>query len=113
MNLTPIDISSQLVADTPVKTVAFKSMRRMGKIVEIDFTIVLNQALSHGNAIFGGVPKPASNNNNRFTFTASTSGIHTPIEFSWANGYLGAWYPQSGITGVDSVITGHLMYLAE
>lgn len=112
-HLSVLDISNQLSPDVTVKTVAFKSMRRMGKIVEIDFTIVLNQALAHGNAIFGGVPKPASNGNNRFAFTASMSGIHTPIEFAWANGYLGAWYPQSGITGTDSVITGHLMYIAE
>lgn len=111
--LTVADISTQLVPDVPVKTVVFKSMRRMGKLVEIDFNIVLNQALTHGNAIFGGVPKPASNTNSRFTFTATTSGVRTPIEFSWNIGYLGAFYPQSGITGTDSVITGHLMYITE
>ena len=111
--LTVEDISTQLVPDVPVKTVVFKSMRRMGKLVEIDFTIVLNQALTHGNAIFGGVPKPASNTNSRFTFTATSSGVRTPIEFSYSIGYLGAFYPQSGITGTDSVITGHLMYITE
>lgn len=112
MNLTPIDISSQLIADTPVANVNGKSMRRMGKLIEVNFSITLNQALVNGDAIFGGFPKPLSNTS-EFTFTAINNGIHTPILFHYVNGYLAANYPQSEITGNGSIITGHAMYIAE
>lgn len=111
--LTLVDISSQLVSDTPVGTVNAKSMRRMGNLIELDFSVTLNQTLANGSAIFGGLPKPLTNGTEQFTFTAINGGIHTPILFHYVNGYLGAIYPQSGVTSNGSVITGHVMYIAE
>ena len=111
--LTTVDISSQLVPDAPVGTVNAKSLRKTGKLIELDFSVTLNQALANGSAIFGGLPKPLTNGTEQFTFTAINGGIHTPILFHYVNGYLGAVYPQSGITGNGSVITGHVMYIAE
>lgn len=111
--LTTVDISSQLVPDAPVGTVNAKSLRKTGKLIELDFSVTLNQALANGSAIFGGLPKPLTNGTEQFTFTAINGGIHTPILFHYVNGYLGAIYPQSGITGNGSVITGHVMYIAE
>lgn len=113
MNLTPIDISSQLIADTPVATVNAKSMRRMGKLIELDFIVTLNQALSNGSAIFGGLPKPLTDGAERFMFTAINSSIYYPILFHYVGGYLAADYPQSGITANGSIISGHVMYIAE
>jgi hypothetical protein len=85
----------------------------MGKLIELDFSVTLNQALSNGSAIFGGLPKPLTNGSEQFTFTAINGGIHTPILFHYVNGYVSAIYPQSGITGNGSVITGHVIYIAE
>lgn len=109
--LTMTDISSQLVKDARVDVVSYKSMYRYGKFVEINFIVSLNQALSNNSAIFGGMPAPKSESGARFTCTASMSGNHVPIEFFYSNGYLAAWYPQSGITGNGSVITGHFVYM--
>lgn len=113
MHLTVTDISSQLVKDLPVDVVSYKSMYRYGKVVEINFIVSLNQALSNNSAIFGGMPVPKSGSGARFTCTASSSGNHVPIEFFYSNGYLAAWYPQSGITGNGSVITGHFTYMTD
>ena len=112
MNLTPIDISSQLVADGTVKTVNSKTMMRIGKLVFVSFKVTLNTALSHGSAIFGGLPKPAYLYT-KFPCIAVNNSVHTPIIFNYANGYMGAEYPQSGITADDSVIAGTFMYVAE
>lgn len=112
MDLAPIDISSQLVADTPVKTVNSKTMMRIGKFVFVSFKVTLNMALSHGSAIFVGLPKPAYLYT-KFPCVAVNNSVHTPIIFSYSSGYLSAEYPQSGITADNSVITGTFMYVAE
>lgn len=107
------DISSQLFADTTVDSISFKSMYKNGRLIEVNFIVSINTALSNGSAIFGGLPKPLSSGGERFNCVASNSGIHTPIEFYYSNGYLAAFYPQTGITGNGSVITGHFTYISE
>lgn len=109
--LSVTDISNQISFD---QTVTVGSSHKygcvMGKLVQIDFSVTLNQAISHGSAILGGLPAPIDGST-LFGCVATNNGVHTPIEMYIANNYLGASYPQSGITGNGSVITGHLMYL--
>lgn len=90
-------------------------MFRTGNRIDVSIRCTLNQALSNGSAIFGGLPIP-KDPQAFFILCASNNGIKYPIEFSLSGTistrWLAAYYPQSGATGNGSVITGSFSYIA-
>lgn len=110
-HLTPVDISNNITQDTPVATIGTKRCYKMGRLVIFSFYVNLNTALSNGSAIFGGLPAP-DDTSILLDCVATTSGNSFPIQFHITNNYLSAFYPQSGITGNGSAVSGTIAYIS-